>query len=479
MIDLLIGQEKESEALLYAERAKGRVLLDVLGSGRKQASLPEKEREEARRLNQAIVAFNNEIRGERLKPAPDSARIARLTSRLESARLKYESFLNLVYAANPDLKADVTRAPSLAIDDLSRLFPDHKTALLEYVVTKERVYLFVLTKPDQTTGVSAKTHAIQINQMELAERVRLARQMAAEKNPAFTISSRELYKLLIKPAEAQLLGKDTICVIPDGPLWEVPFQALQNGAGRYLIEDLAIHYAQSLGVLKETGRRDNENAGYDSLLAFANPLVGNEAVSQFRNTTGGETFNPLPESETEVKSLARIFGQDHSRVFIGAEANEKAFRSLAASYGIIHFATHGMIYDRQPLYSYLLLSRTDADADDDGLLEAREVMNLNLRADLVVLSACETARGRIGAGEGVVGISWAFFLAGCRATVVSQWKVSSSVTSELMVGFYRQLKKSGGRSKANSLRTAALELMKSGRYRHPFYWAGFIIVGGD
>jgi CHAT domain-containing protein/tetratricopeptide (TPR) repeat protein len=482
MIDLLAGQGKASEALLYAERAKGRVLLDVLGAGGKQASLPEKEQEEERRLNRAIVALNSEIRIERQKFASDGARIAQLTSQLDSARLKYESFLNLVYAANPDLKARAIRPPSLPTDDLSRLIPDHKTALLEYVVTKERVYLFVLIKPDQTNRVSVKTHVIPINQMDLAGRVRQARHMAADKNPAFTLSSRELYKLLVKPAETQLLGMDRVCVIPDGPLWEVPFQALQNGAGRYLIEDLAIHYAQSLGVLKETARRGETSAGYDSLLAFANPLVGNEPgnemASQLRNTTGGEAFISLPESETEVRSLARIFGPQHSRVFTGAEANERTFRSLAASSGIIHFATHGMIYDRQPLYSYLLLSKSDADADDDGLLEAREIMNLNLRADLIVLSACETARGKLGAGEGVVGISWAFFVAGCRATVVSQWKVSSSVTSELMIGFYRQLKKTGGRSKANSLRAAALEMMKNERYRHPFYWAGFIIVGG-
>lgn len=143
MIDLLVGQGKASEALLYAERAKGRVLLDVLGNGRKQASLPEKEREEERRLNQAIIALNNEIRGERLKPAPDGARIAQLTYQLDSARLKYESFLNLVHAAHPDLKANVIRTPSLAMDDLSRLIPDNKTALLEYVVTKERVHLSV------------------------------------------------------------------------------------------------------------------------------------------------------------------------------------------------------------------------------------------------------------------------------------------------------------------------------------------------
>ena len=115
--------------------------------------------------------------------------------------------------------------------------------------------------------------------------------------------------------------------------------------------------------------------------------------------------------------------------------------------------------------------------DDDGLLETREVIDLDLNADLVVLSACETARGKIGAGEGVIGMSWAFFAAGCRTTLVTQWKVNSESTSKLMTAFYREL--SLGRNKAQALRAAALEMAKQPGYRHPFYWAPFILVGSS
>lgn len=107
---------------------------------------------------------------------------------------------------------------------------------------------------------------------------------------------------------------------------------------------------------------------------------------------------------------------------------------------------------------------------------------MDIRAELAVLSACETARGRIGAGEGVIGMSWAFFVAGSRTTVVSQWKVNSASTAQLMVNFYRQFKSEtvqGKGTKANALRLAALELMKDGHYRHPFYWAGFVMVGSN
>jgi len=190
----------------------------------------------------------------------------------------------------------------------------------------------------------------------------------------------------------------------------------------------------------------------------------------------------LPEAETEVRSLSQIFGQGRSKVFIGASADEKTFKSLAPTSNTIHFATHGVLDNRHPLYSYLLLAKAEGDEDEDGLIEAREIMGLNLCADLVVLSACDTARGRIAAGEGVMGISWAFFAAGCRSTVVSQWKVESANTSELMVHFYRYLKEGkaqGGKTKADALRSAAMKLIKDHRYEHPMYWAGFVLVGSN
>ena len=104
-----------------------------------------------------------------------------------------------------------------------------------------------------------------------------------------------------------------------------------------------------------------------------------------------------------------------------------------------------------------------------------EVMKLDLKADLVVLSACETARGKVGNGEGMIGLSWAFFVAGAPATVASQWSVDAASTTELMVGFHRNLERHKG--KAESLRQAMLKLLNGKKYNHPFYWAGFVVVG--
>src|SRR6185295_9130276 len=137
-----------------------------------------------------------------------------------------------------------------------------------------------------------------------------------------------------------------------------------------------------------------------------------------------------------------------------------------SKYSIIHFATHGILDDISPIYSRLVMARAENDPTDDGLLEAREIMQLNLHADLVVLSACQTARGRIGAGEGMVGMSWAFFMAGVPTMVASQWKVDSASTAKFMVDFHKRLKDRTSENplmKAEALRQAALSLKTDAR----------------
>ena len=190
----------------------------------------------------------------------------------------------------------------------------------------------------------------------------------------------------------------------------------------------------------------------------------------------------MPEAEQEVKTLARFYGAVNSQVFIGAEAREALVKTEAPKYEVLHFATHGLLDNNNPMFSYLVLAQTTGDPNQDGLLEAREIINMDLRAKLAVLSACQTARGWVGAREGVIGMSWALFVAGVPTTVASQWKVDSASTTSLMIDFYRQLTMRRANpklreGKAEALRQAALGLLRSERYRHPFYWAGFVMIG--
>jgi CHAT domain-containing protein len=179
--------------------------------------------------------------------------------------------------------------------------------------------------------------------------------------------------------------------------------------------------------------------------------------------------------EKQASELEKIYPPPAGEIFVGAAAREKTFKEKAASAAILHFATHGVLDDRAPLYSYLLLSQTDVAPGEDGRLEARELLQMKLHARLAILCGCETARGQVTAGEGVVGLSWGFLVAGCPATIVSQWKVESASSTDLMIELHRQLH--AGAENAEALRQASLKLRKDPRYRHPFYWAPFVLIG--
>jgi CHAT domain-containing protein len=379
-------------------------------------------------------------------------------------------------------------AQPLKLEEAAGLLPDAGIALLEYVGTSKQPILFVLTKTgaNSQAAIETRVYPLGIVPKDLAERAMQFRQQLAKRNPGFADSARALYDLLLKPAAAQLQGKTHLVIVPDGPLWELPFQALQSAPNRYLIEDHAVSYVPSLTVLREMIKsRRKQPALASSLLAFGNPALGQQTVAQARTVMMDEKFEPLPEAERQVNALARIYGARQSKVYVGAEAREERAKAEAGKHRILHLATHGVLNDASPMYSHILLAQAGEqgkEASEDGLLEAWELMKLELNADLVVLSACETSRGRVSGGEGVIGLTWALFVAGCPRTVVSQWKVESASTTELMVEFHRQLKVRMQNPKsslgaAQALRASALKMLRGRQYRHPFYWAGFIVVG--
>lgn len=474
LVDLLIKQGKTLDALMYAERAKGRVLLDVLRDGKPDLAkvLTPAEKAETQRLNRRISEINDTIRKQELA---DPSPLNSLYAQLDAARVEYRSFQDALYVTHPNLRIRSGDTASLSTGDLNRLTSDD-TAYLEYVAAKDGVSLFVLSKNKSDGAPEVKIYSITIKPEQLNRKVNEFHDSLAEQRLGYATAARELYTLLIAPAEQQLRGVGTICIIPDSFLWNLPFQALMTPNEQFLIEDHALYYAPSLSVLHEMNRKKGKGETTNtSLIAFGNPVVGKD---EQRNAD----LCPLPEAEQEVSSIAKSFDEKNSRVFIGRDASEKSFKTLAPTYSIIHLATHGVIDNRQPLYSHLLLTKTEGDPENDGRLEARQIMDMNLNADLAVLSACETANGTVAPGEGVIGMSWAFFVAGTRSMVVSQWKISSASTSEFMTAFYQNLRsdnKGVNRNKAEAIRAAELSLLKDDRYRHPFYWAGFVIVGSN
>ncbi|MFY9571807.1 MAG: CHAT domain-containing protein [Blastocatellia bacterium] len=485
MIALLVSQKEYAEALTFAEQSKARVLLDVLQAGgaslRKSLSPRERQTEEEQRLR--LVSLNSQLVGELRRDKPDTSRVAELKASIAKARLEYEAIETSLYAAHPELRVHRGEAPIIKAEQTTALLPDANDALLEYAVADDQTYLFAITKGAGQAEVEIQVYTLPIKRDELARQTEAFRRQLAGRDLGFRASAVKLYKLLLKPAEAQLRGKTNLVIVPDEKLWDLPFQALLTSANRFLIEDAAIAFAPSLTVLREMTRR-RKNRGADAasatLLALGNPLLGKETINRAALTLRDEKLDPLPEAEQEVKALRRLYGMSRSKVYIGAEAREDRVKSEAGQARILHFATHGTLNNASPMYSHLALA--PGGANEDGLLEAWELMQLDLKADLAVLSACETARGRIGAGEGMIGLTWAMFIAGVPSTVVSQWKVESASTRDLMVDFHRALisQPRAGKAKptkSEALRQAALKLMKPAETRHPFYWAGFVLVG--
>jgi CHAT domain-containing protein/Tfp pilus assembly protein PilF len=497
MVDLLVSLGLPGEALAYAERAKARALLDVLRNGRVPVTktMTAEEREQERASNAELATLNAQIHDEGQRLQPDRARMAELERLREKARLAHESFLTGLYVKHPELKVQRGEAAPVTAASVAELLPGAETALLEFVVAEEKSYLLVLTRAGRKNvagPVEIRVYPLAVTAGQLSERVRAFRDMLARRDQGYRESARQLYDLLLKPAEGQLAGKKTLCVVPDQALWELPFQALQPRPGAHLVEDYALFYAPSLSVLREAvkkraastpgGARAGARPSAKTLLALGNPLLTGETVVRVQAIHRDEPLGPLPEAEREVKTLSRLYGAANSRVFVGAEASEGRVKAEAPNYAILHFATHGLLDDRNPMYSQLTLARAAGDPHEDGLLEAREIINLDLRAELAVLSACQMAGGRVGAGEGMIGMSWALFVAGVPTTVASQWKVESSSTTSLMIDFHRRLTARGfparaPGSKAEALRQAALRLSRDERYKHPFYWAGFVMVG--
>jgi CHAT domain-containing protein len=423
-----------------------------------------------------LTQFNKQLSRVKQSDKPDAARVAEVESGLEKARLNYEAFQNVLYASHPELKTKRGEAPIINAQELAGLIPDSSSVLLEYVVTDQQTFLFAITKPAEKTEIQVYT--VPVKRAELAKQIESYRQQLATRDLGFRSSAAKLYDVFVKPAQAQLRGKTNIVIAPDNSLWDMPFQALVNGAGRYMIEDASITYAPSLTVLREMTKRRLNQTTTDApatLLALGNPIASSETAK--RNGLRDGSREQLPESGEEVKALARLYGAARSKVYVGAEAREDRVKSEAGAAGILHFSTHGTLNNAAPMYSYLTLA--EVGPNDDGLLEAWELMQLDLKADLAVLSACETARGRIGAGEGVIGFSWAMFIAGVPSTVVSQWKVDSASTRDLMVNFHRSLLSQTGLKprKTDALRQAALKLMRNPETSHPFYWAGFVLIG--
>lgn len=507
LIGLLVMQNRHAEAFAYAERARSRVLVDVFRGGRTPiGSLSAEEAARDEQFQIRLASLNARVLREQGTGGPGSgpgngtgsgtgsgsggdtgsrsgAKASNISVERDAVRLEYEAFRTNLYARYSKLKLERGETNALTIDEALAMSRARQSAIVEFVVTENATYAFLLDSERQ--GVKVRAFVLPIARKALTARVTELVQQITNRDVAFRVAATDLHRVLLGEVTRALKPQRALIVVPDGILWQLPFQALLSPSGSYLIYDRALTYAPSVSAywLMTTEKQKRRQTADTRLLAFGNPAWS--AASSPASTPasaapqGGTlrdaTFTPLPHAEDEVKRLGHLYGDDRSLVRIGADAAEARFKEEAAQADVLHLATHGVLNDASPLYSYLLMASTKAGDRNDGLLEARELLRLDLRASLAVLSACDTGRGRVAAGEGVVGFSWALFVAGVPTVVVSQWKVDSASTSELMVEFHKRRR--AGQSDARAMQGAVRALRENPAYRHPFFWAPFIVVG--
>jgi len=304
--------------------------------------------------------------------------------------------------------------------------------------------------------------------------------------------AEDLFTLLFGKLASQLRDESKLIVIPDGLLNYVPYESLVH-KDRYLIEDHPISYLPSaslIELLRQAAKSTPDREGQLDLLAFGDPVFQQQSkISLTRKLTSNRSqmgpqvwdwdrtnLSRLPRTRDEVEYIASLIPKQRTRLYLGKDSTEKAFKQEPLNrYRWIHLATHSLINERNPGRSAVVLA-LDGNNDEDGFLRATEIAELNLNCDLVILSACDTGRGQLSSGEGIIGLSRSFFIAGARSVIVSQWAVSDISTAQLMKDLYQQLV--DGSAKPAALREAKLRMIHGGsETRHPYYWAPFIVIG--
>jgi CHAT domain-containing protein len=479
-IDFLLSQQQTAEALEVAEAYHARAFLDVLAEAGIESAqeLSSAQKEEENQFFAQIAQVQKELWNLEHKPEDE----ARLNRQLGEAEAALETFRLKVRRANP-LYARVESPPLIKPASIAPELLDADTAFIEFVLCENKSFAWVI-QHDQLHAVTLPAGpeieaAVAAYRNEFSGKINsLTALQAISKQKA---QGQQLYQKLFQPLEPYLTTARKLIIVPDGALAYLPFETLVSGAKggtNYLLERFAISYAPSASALAALRAHQTAVRNTNGLIAFGDPIYAldgqsNSASSAVRSSE----LRQLPYTRTEVNEIAALFPTLERRVFLGADAQEQIVKTQPLQqYRYVHFAAHSNINEEHPARSGIILSRL-TDSNEDGMLQMSEVMRLKLNADLVTLSACRTGLGKLLNGEGMIGLTRAFFYAGTKSVVVSLWNVNDIATASLMKSFYKNLQQ--GKTKQDALRLAKLELLKGPQraWRHPYYWAAFVLVG--
>jgi CHAT domain-containing protein/Tfp pilus assembly protein PilF len=485
LYNLTKNSEYFNMAFSFAELSKAAILQETMQDvdakivGNVPATYIEKEKE----YSNSIYAYQQLITEENKKTDPDTGKIdiwkdklfelkqnkTNITGELEK---QYPSYYDLKYGQNV-----------ISVDDLL-IKAGNNEAIIEYVVADSSIYIFAFNNEGQASVVvetadsSFNTNIENVIGGLYSTGVNYHSQTEFRN---FTLSLHDLYEKLILPVSGLLNGKDVI-IIPDGKLAYIPFEILlvhppdsvNNYADLgYLLNEHAIGYSYSATLLFKN--RIHKGKPGTKLAAFAPNYAFNKINDTLdkNSVPSRDTLMNLKYVQSEVSYISKLYRSD---IFMNTAADEAHFKSSAGNYRILHLAMHGLLDEANPMFSKLVFTYSH-DSTEDGYLYTYEIYNLDLKADLAVLCACNTCSGKYVNGEGIMSMARGFYFAGCPGVVASRWSIYDKSSADITKRFYTYLSK--GKSKIESLRLAKLDYLRSADpfKSHPQFWAAFECIG--
>ncbi len=429
------------DAFYISEKSKSAILLEAILNAQAYtyANLPSDLLEKEHQLKASIQYLNKEI--------DKDEENAELEDQLFEKEKAYRDHITEIENQSPEYFNLKYNDNVISLLQLQNTL-DKNTLILSYFYGKEALYAIIISRnKTELKNISLKNG--------LEKKIKDFQKLITDPSSNITTinnTGNVLYKQILKPLISDIKFTNLI-VIPDGILNYLPFESLSNGS-RYMIEDKSISYANSATLLKHLNAKSYKNK---DILAFAPSFSG-------RHTS-------LKSSENEVQNILDYF---KGQLYKGVNATLKTFNLKSSSFGIVHLATHAIIDDENPEDSHLVFSSKEG---IDSLL-TRDIYMMNVNADLVTLSACQTDIGRLRKGEGMISLSRAFFYAGAASIVSTKWQVNDRSTSDIMGYFYKHL--SEGQKKDEALRSAKTDFFKKYKdtgYIHPYWWSGIAVSG--
>ncbi|HBE39953.1 MAG TPA: hypothetical protein DDW27_01870 [Bacteroidales bacterium] len=449
-----------------------------------QFHIPPSIAEYEKSLQREIGILNSRISMENEKARPDKNLVDELNKNIlvyirerDSLVLTFEKFYPEYFA----LKYN-TVAPKMK--DIPSIV-GRRSNYVNYIVSDSILYIFVVNRKHAEL-LAFRTDSLLLERLKEFRELLSNPTMVKDAGTAFLryqVAGNDLYKILIEPARKFFIS-DNLLISPDSYLSYLPFETIisskYTGEGilyrklDYLMNDYNISYAYSATLMKEVVSR--EESGSNSLAAFA-PFYGSSINIDslfYPNSMQNRGFlYDLPYARQEAEFVASV---SKGNLFLNYKAKESVFKSVAASYDIIHLAMHTFLSDQRPMNSAMIFSQI-SDYPEDGLLYTYEVYGLPLNAKMVVLSSCNTGTGILSTGEGILSLARGFLYSGSRSVVMSMWEIEDKSGTEIISRFYENLKK--GNTKSMALRKSRSAYLKNATQlkSHPYFWASLVIYG--